>query len=342
MLDRTEMFKLISSKHTYLTVFVCSTQKENLSSTQSHKPSQNVTCRACVGMANVRLVIDVVNWRCDLKGPLSIVGGCGGSSQNIGGKGRAAATPNWSLWRQSVCVSNGRWCCKGLSQLVARQISPALPYGWGQDWQNNHCRESHDSIVNWRWLPTNDSRGKIDAMSLLPLNRSLDEEIMTTIRWIHKVVSISFPYCHKIPPLSTVKSNSTMMCISSWCCRTLLDDRSFKEESSLDVCVGKSIVTCLMRCDEARLISGPSRFWHSTCNSLPGNGSYSWVPQVKFGGLAKMWIHTLSRQFRQKKTSLFTILGILAAISYRKQFLDRLSHQPRTLVSRYLHGTHHS
>ena len=146
MICGIKTFKMFSQNITYLAVFVCTTQKENFSSAQSHKPGQNVTSSTCVGMADVRLVIDVVNWRCDLERSFSIIGGSGRGSQNIGGKGRAAATPDWSLCCKSVCIPNSRWCCERLSQLVARQISPALPYGCGQDWQNNHSRESHDSF----------------------------------------------------------------------------------------------------------------------------------------------------------------------------------------------------
>ena len=133
---------------TYLAVFICPTKKENFPPAQSHKPSQNITRCACVCVAYVWLVVDIINGCCYLKRSFPVVSGSGRCSQYfaVTRESRAAETPLSSFcWILVWKANRWRWH-EGSSQVIARYITPALPQGCRQDGQNYHSRESHDTL----------------------------------------------------------------------------------------------------------------------------------------------------------------------------------------------------
>ena len=69
-------------------MFIGSTQKENVTTTQSHESRNDITRRRRIGMSNMRFIIDVINWSGDLKGAIMIGGrrcrkGCGGTNGKV-------------------------------------------------------------------------------------------------------------------------------------------------------------------------------------------------------------------------------------------------------------------
>ena len=81
----------------YLTVLIGTTEKEDLSSTEAHEPSDDIACDAGVSVADVWLVVDVVDWRGNLEGTLAIVKGRGGRSRDCGEEGRRGRSDSISL-----------------------------------------------------------------------------------------------------------------------------------------------------------------------------------------------------------------------------------------------------
>ena len=85
--------KPIHSKHigntcdasrTYLTMFVGAAQEEHLPPTETHEASDDIAGNAGVGVADVRLVVDVVDGRRNLEGTLAVVEGGGGRPRDCG------------------------------------------------------------------------------------------------------------------------------------------------------------------------------------------------------------------------------------------------------------------
>ena len=65
-------------------MFVSTTQKEHLPPTETHEASDDVAGDAGVGVADVRLVVDVVDGRRNLEGTLAVVEGGGGRTRDRG------------------------------------------------------------------------------------------------------------------------------------------------------------------------------------------------------------------------------------------------------------------
>ena len=81
----------------YLTVLIGTTEKEDLSSTEAHEPSDDIACDAGVSVADVRLVVDVVDGRGNLEGTLAIVKGRGGRSRDSGEESRRGCSDSVGL-----------------------------------------------------------------------------------------------------------------------------------------------------------------------------------------------------------------------------------------------------
>lgn len=69
-------------------MLISTAQKEDLPPTEAHEASDDVAGDACVGVADVRLVVDVVNGRRNLEGTLAVIKGGGGRSRDRGEEGR--------------------------------------------------------------------------------------------------------------------------------------------------------------------------------------------------------------------------------------------------------------
>ena len=69
-----------SNRQAYLTVLIGATEKEDLPPAEAHEASDDVAGDAGVGVADVRLVVDVVDGSGNLEGTLAIVKGRGGRS----------------------------------------------------------------------------------------------------------------------------------------------------------------------------------------------------------------------------------------------------------------------
>lgn len=84
-------------KQAYLAVLIGTTEKEDLSPAEAHEPSDDIAGDAGVSMANVRLVVDVVDGRGNLEGTLAIVKGRGGRSRDCGEERRRGCSDSIGL-----------------------------------------------------------------------------------------------------------------------------------------------------------------------------------------------------------------------------------------------------
>lgn len=69
-------------------MFVGAAQEEHLPPTEAHEASDDIAGDAGVGVADVRLVVDVVDGRRNLEGTLAVIEGGGGRPRDRGEQGR--------------------------------------------------------------------------------------------------------------------------------------------------------------------------------------------------------------------------------------------------------------
>ena len=74
---------LLLTDITYLTMFIGPTHKEDVPTTQPHKPSQHITRGTGIRMADMRFIIDVINRGRDFIRPDAIITGRGGCPHNV-------------------------------------------------------------------------------------------------------------------------------------------------------------------------------------------------------------------------------------------------------------------
>lgn len=84
-------------RQAYLTVLIGTTEKEDLPPAEAHEPSDDIACDAGVSVADVRLVIDVVDGRGNLEGTPAVVKGRGGRSRDCGEKRRRGCSDSIGL-----------------------------------------------------------------------------------------------------------------------------------------------------------------------------------------------------------------------------------------------------
>ena len=87
-LDETDSFKAhrntCDASRTYLTMFVGAAQEEHLPPTETHEASDDIAGDSGVGVADVRLVVDVVDGRRNLEGTLAVIEGGGRRPRDCG------------------------------------------------------------------------------------------------------------------------------------------------------------------------------------------------------------------------------------------------------------------
>ena len=81
----------------YLTVLIGTAEEEDLPPAEAHEPSDDIACDAGVSVADVRLVVDVVDGRGNLEGTLAIVKGRGGCSRDRGEERRRGCSDSIGL-----------------------------------------------------------------------------------------------------------------------------------------------------------------------------------------------------------------------------------------------------